>query len=85
MNHNDKVKIIQFLRPNAEFVLRGMQLEWMDTKQSQPSEEELEAGLIEYNLKIEEEKRNAEAKRQAALDKLAALGLEPDDLKVLGL
>ena len=85
MNHNDKVKIIQFLRPNAEFVLRGTQLEWMDTKQSQPSEEELEAGLIEYNLKIEEEKRNAEAKRQAALDKLAALGLEPDDLKALGL
>lgn len=30
-------------------------------------------------------KAEAEAKRQAALDKLAALGLEPDDLKALGL
>ena len=30
-------------------------------------------------------KAEAEVKRQAALDKLAALGLEPDDLKALGL
>jgi hypothetical protein len=31
------------------------------------------------------EQAEAEAKREAALAKLAALGLEPDDLKALGL
>jgi hypothetical protein len=36
------------------------------------------------NAQIEAE-NEALAKRQAALDKLAALGLEPDDLKALGL
>jgi hypothetical protein len=80
MNHNDKVKVIQFLRPNAEFILRGTELEWIDTKQSQPSEEELEAGLIEYNLKIEEEKRNAKTKRQALLDKL---GITEEEARLL--
>jgi hypothetical protein len=33
----------------------------------------------------EQAKLNAQAKRKAASDKLAALGLEPDDLEVLGL
>ena len=35
--------------------------------------------------KRKQEEAEAETKRQAALDKLAALGLEPDDLKALGL
>ncbi len=37
------------------------------------------------NKAYEQKQTEAEAKRQAALDKLAALGLEPDDLKALGL
>jgi hypothetical protein len=39
----------------------------------------------ETNAKIAAAKAEAEAKRQAALDKLAALGLNTDDLKALGL
>ena len=33
------------LRPNAQWVLRGDELEWLDTEQSQPSTAELAAEL----------------------------------------
>ena len=85
MNHIEIVKAINHIRPNAEFVLRGEQLEWLDNKQSEPTKNEIEAGLIAYKAKVETDKAEAKAKRQAALDKLAALGLDTDDLKALGL
>ena len=85
MEHNDKVKSIQFIRPNAEFTLTGDELEWFDTEQTEPTNKEIEAGLIAYKLAKESE---AEAKAQAkavAEGKLAALGLTTDDLRALGL
>lgn len=85
MNHLDKVFAIKFIRPEAEFVLKGDELEWLDTKQTQPTESEIEAGWIAYQAKIESDKAEAEAKRSAALAKLEALGLDEDDLKALGL
>mgnify|MGYP000742251862 CR=1 FL=1 len=48
-----KIKAIHALRPNAEWVLRDDELEWIDTEQSEPTEEERarkaleEAGLSE--------------------------------------
>jgi hypothetical protein len=85
MEHNDKVKAIQFIRPNAIFTLTGDDLEWFDTEQTEPTSKEIEAGLIAYNLAKESE---AEAKAQAkatAEAKLSALGLTTDDLRALGL
>jgi len=38
-----KAKAIQSLRPNAEWVLRGDDLEWLDTNQTQPTEAEITA------------------------------------------
>jgi len=38
-----KAQAIQSLRPNAEWVLRGDDLEWLDTNQSQPTEAEITA------------------------------------------
>lgn len=85
LTHNDKVKVIQFIRPDAEFVLRGEDIEWLDTQQTQPTEAEIEQGWIDYQAKVEADKAEAEAKRQAALAKLESLGLDTDDLKALGL
>lgn len=88
MNLDDLLKGLSFIRPNCEWVWRGEDydgLEWMDNNFSKPTLEEIEAGFIAYQSKLESDKAEAEAKRQAALDKLAALGLEPDDLKALGL
>lgn len=36
-----KVQALQSLRPGAEWVLRGDELEWLDTNQTAPTEEEL--------------------------------------------
>ena len=37
MNPRDMANAIQFIRPNAEFSLRGDDLEWLDQKQIQPT------------------------------------------------
>ena len=85
MNDLDKVAAIRNIRPNSEFVIRGGVLEWLDTNQTQPTEEEIEAGWIAYQAKVEADKAETEAKKEAAEAKLAALGLTSDDLKALGL
>ena len=41
----DKVSAINSLRPNAEWTLRGDELEWHDTNQTQPTEEEIQAEI----------------------------------------
>lgn len=40
-----KVEAIQRLRPNAEFVLRGDVLEWIDTIQTEPTQAEIDAEI----------------------------------------
>lgn len=85
MNPNDKLNAILHIRPNAEFVLRELDLEWLDTKQSEPTEIEIEAGLIAFQIKVEADKSKTAIKKEAAEAKLIALGLTIDDLQVLGL
>ena len=85
MTQDDLVKAIKFIRPNAEFVIRDEEIEWHDTNQTQPTESEIAQGWLGYQAKLEADKVEAEAKRQAAEAKLAALGLTSEDLKALGL
>jgi hypothetical protein len=85
MKHSDKVNAIQFIRPSAEFVLSGDELEWLDKKQTKPTIAEIEAGLAGYEAKVEADKADATAKKEAAQAKLEALGLNAEDLKALGL
>jgi hypothetical protein len=85
MNHNDKLNAIKHIRPNALFVLRGDEVEWLDETQIEPTEKEIKDGLIAYQAA---QQAAAEAKAQAkaaAEGKLAALGLTTDDLRALGL
>ena len=39
------IDALQSLRPSAEWVLRGEELEWLDTTQPQPSEAEITAEI----------------------------------------
>jgi len=52
------------LRPGAEWVLRGDDLEWLDTKQTQPTEAEIQAEITrlqaEYDAKAYARSRAAE-------------------------
>ena len=51
----NKVKAIFSLRTDAKFVLRGDELEWLDTEQTQPTEAEITAEIsrlqAEYDSK----------------------------------
>ena len=41
----NKADALQSLRPNAQWVLRGDVIEWMDTEQTQPTEAEIQAEI----------------------------------------
>jgi hypothetical protein len=83
MEHNDKVKAIQFIRPNAEFTLTGDVLEWFDEEQTEPTNKEIELGLTAYNLAKENEAQTNATARASAINKLSALGLTADEVKSL--
>ena len=55
---------LQSLRPGAGWVLRGNDLEWLDTEQTQPTTAELEAEVA--RLTAEQPRKKAEANRAAA-------------------
>ena len=43
----DKVAAILALTPNAQWVLRGDDLEWLDTEQTQPTDSAIAAKIVE--------------------------------------
>jgi hypothetical protein len=52
------------LRPGAEWVVRGTEIEWLDSKQTQPTEAEIQAEITrlqaEYDAKAYARSRAAE-------------------------
>ena len=88
MKPTDLVKAISYLKPTAEYSFQESDystIKWDVLEGDAPTLQELEEAL----LKVEEQEAKAEAdkaaKKAAAEAKLAALGLDPDDLKALGL
>ena len=80
MEYKDKIKTLAFIRPNAIFVLRDDELEWLDKDQTEPTEAEIEAGWVAYQAaKTSEAETNAIAK-SALLEKL---GISEDEAKLL--
>jgi len=43
----DKVSALQALTPGAQWVLRGDELEWLDTIQTQPTDSAIAAKIVE--------------------------------------
>jgi hypothetical protein len=60
----DKTQALHSLRPNAQWVLRGDELEWLDANQTQPSDAEIEAEVA--RLTALEPARIATENRRAA-------------------
>ena len=85
MEHNQVVKSIQFIRPNAEFTLSDDNLQWLDKNQTQPTEAEIQAGWVAYQTAQAAENEIKATAKAAAQAKLAALGLTVEDLQALGL
>ena len=61
-NQVDKAQAIQSICPNASWVLRGDELEWHDTEQTQPTEAEITAEVT----RLQAEYDNNEYQRQRA-------------------
>ena len=71
----DKTTALFSLRPGAEWVLRGDDLEWLDTKQTQPTNAEIAAEIT--RLEAEYEAKEYARKRQV---EYPALGEQLDML-----
>jgi len=60
---------LQSLKPNAEWVLRGDELEWLDTEQTQPTEAEIQAEVA--RLQAEYDSNQYQRDRATAYPSLA--------------
>jgi hypothetical protein len=80
MEHEDKVKAIQFIRPGAEFALKGEDLEWLDEVQVEPTEKEISDGLKAYKAAIENEAATKKAQKDALLERL---GITEEEAQLL--
>lgn len=79
MNHKDIINALSIIRPNAEFVLRGGEIEWFDESEK-PTIQEIEQGFEMYLIAKTEAESEAQAKRQALLDRL---GITEEEARLL--
>jgi hypothetical protein len=80
------VEVLTMLCPNSEWVISGDDYDSIQWIKGEPiTKAQFEAGLAQYDAWKAEQDSKAEAVKEAAQAKLAALGLTTDDLKALGL
>jgi hypothetical protein len=84
----EKADALQSLRPGAEWVLRGDDLEWLDTEQTRPTDAEIAAEITrlqeEYDAKEYARKRAVEYPSIGdQLDALFKAGAFPEDMAAL--
>jgi hypothetical protein len=80
LTHNQIVKAIQFIRPNAEFSINDLEIQWLDTNQIEPTLLEIEAGWIAYQAAQESEAEAKAAQKAALLNKL---GITEEEARLL--
>jgi hypothetical protein len=73
----NKVKAIQSLKPNAEWVLKDDVLEWLDGSQTEPTALELTAEVA--RLQAEYDSQAYARNRKAEYDALNQLEMQYDD------
>jgi len=71
------VDALQSLKPNAEWVLRGDVLEWLDTEQTEPTQAEIDAEVI--RLQAEYDSQEYARNRKAEYDQLNQFEMQFDD------
>lgn len=79
-------QVLEFLIPQGGWIISGDEYEGITFLQCEPiTKEEFEAGFNQYESWKTQQESDAQAKRTVVEAKLAALGLNADDLKALGL
>ena len=81
----DKADALVSLRPDAQWALRGDELEWLDTEQTQPTDAEIDAEVIRLQAEYDAKQyaRSRVTEYPAIGDQLDALyhaGVFPDDM-----
>ena len=69
--------VLQSLRPNAEWTLRGDELEWLDTTQTEPTQSEITAEVT--RLQTEYDSQAYARSRKQEYDKLNQWEMQFDD------
>ena len=79
--------VLNMLIPNGGWVIYGQDFDSIiyDEGVTPITKEQFEAGFTQYDAWKAEQDAAAQAAKEAATAKLAALGLTTDDLKALGL
>ena len=73
----DKSDALISLRPGAEWVLRGEELEWLDTAQTEPTESEIQTEIL--RLQAEYDSQEYARLRKAEYDQLNQFEMQFDD------
>ena len=73
----DLMTAIQSLRPNAELVIRGDVIEWVDTVQTQPTDAEIQTEIT--RLQAEYDSLSYARSRKEEYDKLNQWEMQFDD------
>ena len=73
----DLMTAIQSLRPNAELVVRGTEIEWQDTTQTQPTDAEIQTEVT--RLQAEYDSQAYARSRKQEYDKLNQWEMQFDD------
>jgi hypothetical protein len=82
----DSIDVLNMLLPNGGWVLVGNQYEGIDFVECEPiTKAQFQAGFAKYDAWKAEQDASKVAAKEAAEAKLAALGLDANDLKALGL
>jgi len=68
---------LQSLKPKAEWVLRGDELEWLDTTQTEPTQSEIDAEVI--RLQAEYDSQEYARNRKAEYEQLNQFEMQFDD------
>ncbi len=79
-------KAITALRPDAHWYMIGNTLDglvWEDEEQTAPTQEEVDAKLVELEAEVEAAKVAKETAYQSALTKLSALGLTEEEVQAI--
>ena len=81
----DKSDALVSLRPDAQWAMRGDELEWLDAEQTQPTDAEIDAEVIRLQAEYDAKQyaRSRVSEYPAIGDQLDALyhaGVFPDDM-----
>ena len=71
------IDLLKSLKPGAEWVLRGEKLEWLDSKETEPTQAEIDAEVV--RLQEEYDAQAYARNRKAEYDALNQLEMQFDD------